>query len=82
MRRGVCGYFPLLDVVKYFDFEDITLRQLWWLKGSSIKSSRKEDNLARDFDRSYDMHVKDRIVSSLCKSFEYVCDTRAQCLTG
>ena len=62
--------------------EDITLRQLWWLKGSSIKSSRKEDNLARDFDRSYDMHVKDRIVSSLCKSFEYVCDTRAQCLTG
>ena len=59
-----------------------TLRQLWWLKGSSIKSSRKEDNLARDFDRSYDMHVKDRIVSSLCKSFEYVCDTRAQCLTG
>ena len=82
VRRGVCGYFPLLDVVKYFDFEDITLRQLWWLKGSSIKSLRKEDNLARDFDRSYDMHVKDRIVSSLCKSFEYVCDTRAQCLTG
>ena len=59
MQRGVCGYLPLLDVVKYFDFKgDIVLRQLWWLKGSSIKSLRKEDNLARDFDRSYDMHMR------------------------